>query len=105
MIFEQVKEFLDNDERFYYQGRGANLGVWRTSQKGEELYTGNVDLKKELARKGYGAFQVILFEETEQGLELKITMHVPSYCVEDTFFEGFCESLDDFKSVFRMLGL
>lgn len=64
-----------------------------------------IDLKKDLARKGYGSFRITLFEETNQGLELKIEMYVPSYCVTDTFFEGFVESLEDFKSIFRMLGI
>jgi len=104
-MIEYIKEKLNSDERFNYLGRGANEGCWATRKKGEDSPGKFIDLKKNLARKGYGAFEIMLFEESEEGVELKITMYVPSYCEWDTFFEGFVESESDWDRVMVMLGL
>jgi hypothetical protein len=93
---------LNADDRFYHQGRGANLGVWSTSPP-DVLEM--IDLKKNLAKKGYGAFMIRLYKEDEQGLEMKIEMYVPSHCEWDTFFEGFVETESDFDRLMVMLGL
>lgn len=104
-FIDKIKAKLDSDARFHFLGRGANEGVWATREKGEEGCGNFIELKKNLAKKGYGAFEIYLYEETEQGVEFKVRMYVPSYCEWDTFFEGFLENENDFERVMIMLGL
>jgi hypothetical protein len=101
-LYEKCKSILESDDRFYYRGRGANLGVYSTSENQE---VGFINFTKNLARKGYGAVTITFFEESKEGLEIKLDVYLPSYCEENTFFEGFLESIEDFNSVLRMLGI
>lgn len=104
-FIEKIKEKLNADKRFNFLGRGANQGVWATRERGSDEIGEYIQLKKDLAQKGYGAFEIYLFKESDQGLEFKVRMYVPSYCEWDTFFEGFAESENDFDRVLVMLGI
>jgi len=104
-FIEIIKAKLNADERFHYHGKGANEGLWATREKGDNTVGELIHLKKNLANKGYGAFEILLFQEDENGLEIKIQMYVPSYCEWDTFFEGFAENENDFDRIMVMLGI
>lgn len=104
VLTTQISDILNADDRFHYKGRGANLGVWLTTDN-EEAPTELIRLHKNLASKGYGAFKITLFNENIQGLELKIEMFVPSFCEWETFFEGFIQTKEDFNRVLIMLGI
>jgi hypothetical protein len=105
MLLEKIKEKLNSDIRFNYLGAGANQGVWATRKKGEKGCGDFIQLKKRLAGKGYGAFEVHLYNETDQGVEMMIEMYVPSHCAWNTLFEGFVENETDFDRIMVMLGL
>jgi hypothetical protein len=47
-----IKNYLNNDKRFYYLGKGANEGFWRTRGKDDSHGISFIDLKKNMARKG-----------------------------------------------------
>ena len=105
MIQDEIIQLLSADERFHHHGRGNNIGVWATYKKGDEEYEGDIEFKKDLAQKGHGTVRIFLWSEDKQGVAGKIEAYIPSYCEYYTFFEGFWETADDFKAIFRMLGL
>jgi len=104
-FIENVKAKLNSDIRFHFHGKGNNEGVWATREKGDDDCGVMINLKKNLAKKGFGAFEIFLFKEDEEGLEFLIRMYVPSHCEWYTFFEGFAENENDFDRVMVMLGL
>ncbi len=100
----QVAYILNEDERLYYRGRGANLGVWSSSKKGTDYHNTTIDFFKNMGKKGFGAVRITLFEEGKDGLEMHVEYHLPSYCEWHTFFEGFIENIDDLNRMFVMIG-
>jgi hypothetical protein len=105
MIYEQCKLVLQDDERFHYIGRGANLGCYSTIPKGENESAGFINFTKNLGKKGFGSVTILFHKEDTEGLEIKIDVYLPSYCDTYTFFEGFLESIEDFDCILRMLGI
>jgi len=104
-LITKIREKINADDRFTYHRRGSYYGMWSTRKK-DELGCGTlINLKKNLAKKGYGAFEIIIYQQNEQGIEIKIQMYVPSLCEWNTFFDGFIETETDFDRVMIMLGL
>jgi len=104
MIFDKVKLQLDSDTRFKYRGHGANLGIWSTSEMVKddiEFY----DFKKDVAHKGFGAVRIWVYEENQDGLNIKIEIYVPSWCDWDTMFEGYLETPEDLNTIIRLIGI
>ena len=99
-IFNKITNILIKDNRFNLIGNH----LWATRTNFEDIGE-FIFLKKHLAGKGYGSFEIQLFQENEQGVEIKIKMYVPSYCEWNTFFEGFVENENDFIRLMVMLGL
>lgn len=105
-LLDAIKQKLNEDTRFFFLGKAANEGIWATREKGDNSVSGKmIQLKKNLAQKGYGSFEVYLFKEDLDGVEMRIRMFVPSHCEWDTFFEGFIESESDFDRIMVMLGI
>lgn len=102
-LLEKIKDRLNADERFHFLGRGANEGMWATTERGRPINF--INLKKPLAQKGYGAIEIVLFSSSEYGVEMKIRLYIPSYCEWDTVFEGFMENENDFDRIMVMIGL
>lgn len=101
----EIKEILEEELKFNYLGRGNNLGIWATYKKGDEEYDGMIDLKKDIGGKGYGTVRLFIFGSTEQGVEIKIEIYLASYCEYYTFFEGFVETIGEFNTILKCLGI
>lgn len=98
-LLQQVKEIINSDNRFHYIGRAANEGVWETDPDSF------ITFSKNIARKGYGKARLTIFQQNENGLEIKIQIYIPSYCEWDTFFEGFLETIDDYHTIIKLIGI
>ena len=95
---------LNDNKRLHYLGRGNNLGIWSSRPKGSPNVS-FIELFKPMGGKDIGVPTIVLHEETENGLYLSIKIHLPSYCEEYTFFEGWIETKEDFDRVMVMVGL
>ena len=99
----KIKLILFLNARFYFLGRGVNIGTW-SSNKSETDYS-LTSLDKNIGQKGDAAIQIWVYRQTNEGIEIKIEMRLRSSGEYETFFEGFIESMQDIKSLFRMLGI
>jgi len=98
-MIDEIKQLIEDDDRFHFQGRGHNLGVYTTDK------TIFVDFKKAIGGKSFGRLAIFLFEHTVNGVNIKIDAWLPSYCEWYTIFEGWLESADDYTTITRLLGI
>ena len=99
MILEEVKSLIAQDTRFVYKGKGNNLGLYATDS---DTY---IDFTKRIGNKSFGKSTILLLQDNDLGLLIKIEMWLPSYCEWYTVFEGYLETPQDFITIFRLLGI
>mgnify|MGYP003631437687 CR=1 FL=1 len=103
-ILEYAKKVLLDDTRFFYLGKGNNLGMWSTVLKEDEI-TGFIDFTKPMGQKTSGCARVILYAMGEHGLEFKIDLYIPSHCEWYAFFEGHVMENEEFDLILKATGL
>lgn len=57
-FIDKIKHKLNADDRFYFHGKGTIEGLWATRKIGEDGCGNFINLKKTVANKGYGAFEI-----------------------------------------------
>lgn len=100
---DKIFGYIEGDYRFIKKKHNPlTKGMWESFEDGKY---GSIVLNKNIGRKGLAQVRVKIMDETKDGIEVVIEMELASGGVWETFFEGFVENLDEFKLVFRMLGL
>jgi len=101
---EQLIEFLNS--KYYYQGRGANIGVWATFPNRTDT-TGSqwIEYTKTISGKQSGYGSIWIYEEGEWGFNIKIEMYIPSYAELATVFEGWIKDVEGLTFILDAVGL
>jgi hypothetical protein len=103
---EELIQFLNSF--LFYKGRGANNGVWG-SFKGKEEGSPFLDLLKPHSWKTFGQAKIYYYineyPESYDGHEIRIELRLNSYLEWDTVFEGWIDTLDEFKTILKCIGI
>jgi len=95
-LYNSIIDYISSDSRFK---KSKAVGAWFCTNK-------PIDLTKLIFGKGYGNINIVVFDEEEGEIEVRIKMKVDGYNLDfETIFEGFVESMDDFKVILRCLGI
>lgn len=103
-VREQIIDYLHTDERFYHHGKTVT-DFFMSWEKGDKYQGDFLDLKKSHSGKTLAKAQILVFTNDCEEVELKVELYLNSYLEWETFFEGWVENLDEFKTVLKMVGL
>ena len=106
VLQENCIGLLLSDGRFRYNGYTGTHWI-TTWEKGDEDQGGLVDLCREHSLKSLAKIRVLVFSNrySEEGLNFKIELNLSSYCEWETFFEGWVDSLDEFRLILKSVGI
>jgi len=102
ITLEYLENTLKNEYKLYKKKHNPlTLAQYESNLEDCEWTTFN----KNIANKGFGMVRVNILSESEDGIEIKISIYVPSYCDYDTFFEGWLQDEKDIHTVIRLIGI
>lgn len=106
-IKNEYTDFLDSV--LYYKGRGANNGDWNSwKEKGTRTDNYITFTKPHSYKTGGHALVRYYYNEYPElysGHEFKIEMWINSYCEWYDVFEGWVDSIDELKTIFKCVGI
>ena len=104
---EIIVEYMDNHKLFFKHGY-SGTHFYSTWEKGKERFI--IDSKKPHGDKTSISSEILIYsnrykENEEYGVEFKIKMYMWGYQSDEVVFQGWAESLEEFKIILKSVGL